>query len=303
MIRRTRPCVCFSLTVALALCLLSPALAADGDQAVATARHLHQTHADAVVWVFGVARIQLSAGNQAPPAQETEFEAIGTIIDEQGLVVCSYSALDPGSMFRGRPTNLPGGGAGSIQVRTDFKEVKVRLADGTEVPASVVLKDLDLDLAFVRIDMAAEEAEGIELTGVSLDDPAEPKVVDEVISLGRASRAYDRQPTVSLNRVVGVIRKPRPFYMAAVGLPGSPVFAADGRIVGIGVARMFQGRPAGQAILPAVDVAEIAAQAAVQPMPEQPDEQADAQTDEVGAEATVDREPVMSDTASQPSGN
>ena len=41
-------------------------------------------------------------------------------------------------------------------------QYEVRLSDGTEVPAKVVLKDVDLDLAFVQPDATSEEAEDAE---------------------------------------------------------------------------------------------------------------------------------------------
>jgi len=60
-----------------------------------------------------------------------------------GLTVISLGEIDPRSAA---------GLAAQPNLRMeepDFKEVKLRLADGTEIPARIVMKDADLDLAFV----------------------------------------------------------------------------------------------------------------------------------------------------------
>ena len=249
-----------------AILLLAPAGALAAADAVDTARRLYRTRQDSIVYALAVAKIEASAGAKTLPAQEQKIQAIGTVIDRSGLTVVSYSALDPGLALRGRKFRTASGTV-TLQAKTDFKEVRLRLSDGTEVPAKMVLTDTDLDLAFILPDADSDEAKGAEFKPVSLDASAKPDVLDEVISLGRLNKSLDRRPTVSVGRIVAVIKKPRTFYRATVGTIGGPVFGADGKIVGVTVRRMVNERPSATVILPAADVKEIAKQALARKKP------------------------------------
>ena len=82
-------------------------------------------------------------------SMDESVETVGTVIDPSGLTVLSLGALNPGAMM-----NKMMGGGGSGQERMEFgsepSDVKLRLADGKELPARIVLRDEDLDLAFLR---------------------------------------------------------------------------------------------------------------------------------------------------------
>jgi len=69
--------------------------------------------------------------------------------------VTSLAEVDPQTQFDAMRA-AGGGRAAPELVGADFKEVKLRLADGKEVPARFVLKDGDLDLAFMAPDVAAD---------------------------------------------------------------------------------------------------------------------------------------------------
>ena len=77
------------------------------------------------------------------PPQEQKLEALGTIIAEDGLTVLSLSRVDPTATLLSRMR------AGGGTVNVNYTEVLILMQDGTEVPARLVLKDSDLDLAFV----------------------------------------------------------------------------------------------------------------------------------------------------------
>ncbi len=244
------------MTAAVLVAMLTAVQAFGESDITATARKLHKTHQESVVWVMVVAKVQLSAGGRTVD-REQKAEARGTVIDPSGLTVVSYSALDPGMQMQGMRAR----GGGKIQTKTNFAEVKIHMADGTEIPAKVVLKDTVLDLAFIVPDMESEEAEGVEFTPVDLKTSIKPTILDETIALGRLGKALDRRPTVLIGRIAAVIKKPRDFYVATSTSLGGPVFSADGAPFGIVVRRMANGRPGAAVILPAEDVLETAAQA------------------------------------------
>ncbi len=222
----------------------------------ATAVDVFQKHQDSVVYVLAVAKVRVSGGGRTFPEQEAKVEAIGTVVGDAGMTVVSYASLDPAMAYRGR--NM---GGVQLDVRTNFSEVKVRLSDGTEVPARVVLTDEDLDLAFVVPDPNSDEAQGAEFVPVPLEPTADPGILDDVIALGRLDKSLDRRPTVVLGHVAALIKKPRVFYVPTVGTFGAPVFAADGKIIGLAVHRIADGSPGTRVVLPAQDIRELIPQA------------------------------------------
>ena len=106
-------------------------------------RNLLHEHANCVTWVSVTVRIELSAGGRSVPPQEQKLEALGTIIAEDGLTVLSLNKVDPTASILSR-LRSPG-----ASVNVNYTEVMLLMQDGTEVPAKLLLKDVDLDLAFV----------------------------------------------------------------------------------------------------------------------------------------------------------
>ena len=93
--------------------------------------------------------MRVSVGGREMQSMDESVETVGTVIDPSGLTVLSLGALNPGAMM-----NKMMGGGGSGQERMEFgsepSDVKLRLPDGKELPARIVLRDEDLDLAFLR---------------------------------------------------------------------------------------------------------------------------------------------------------
>ena len=110
------------------------------------------------------------------------MEAPGTIVDASGLIVTSLARIDPSAMMASMGSSFRG-------VESSLQDVKVVLGDGTEVPAQIVLKDTDLDLAFVRIDMTSKEAKGITFKPIDLADSAKVGPGDGIIGLSRADES------------------------------------------------------------------------------------------------------------------
>ncbi len=221
------------------------------------ARKLYETHQDSVVFVSAVAKMEISARGKTAN-RELKREAIGTIIDASGLTVLSYSNLDPSGAL-----------SSQFSVKAEFADVKIRLADGTEVPAKIVLKDTDLDLAFVMPDADSDEAEDVEFKPLDLGNNVQPKILDEVISLGRLGNNLSRQPVVFIGRIAAIVKKPRDFYLTTRAAMGGPLFSSDGKLIGIAVRRITNGRPSGTiVVLPAGDIQEVAAQALDKTKPE-----------------------------------
>ena len=148
-------------------------------------------------------------------------------------------------------------------VGSEFKEVKLRLADGKEVPARFVLKDADLDLAFMAPESSADTA-GREFPYVKLEEIAEGNLLGDYFYVGRAAKIQQRVPLVRTTEIIGIVERPRRLYLMTEQLAqwmGTPVFNAEGRVLGITLQHFANGQRSGLVVLPADDIAEMAKQA------------------------------------------
>ena len=222
-----------------------------------TWRKLLREHADCVTWVSVTVRVELSAGGRSMPPQEQKLEALGTIIAEDGLTVLSLNKVDPTANILSR-IRSPG-----ASVNVNYTEVMILMQDGTEVPAKLLLKDSDLDLAFVLpIEEKKNEFKDIVFSRVpkqaSEDDL--PVILDEVVSIGKLRKTLYRQSTLRRGWVNAVIEKPRTYFVIENTSPGTPVFNSMGNWLGVVVYKMVSGRPSEIVTLPAMDILEIAEQ-------------------------------------------
>jgi len=128
-----------TLTLIASLFLLN-ALAATtrADELAAKGREVFAKYQHAIVTVQTVLKVSAQSGR----SNESRRELTGTVLDPSGLTVLALSACDPTEMYR-RMSEDP-------KVEIEVSDIKLLLDDGTELPAQVVLRDKDLDLAFVR---------------------------------------------------------------------------------------------------------------------------------------------------------
>ena len=268
MIRNMATVVTRGLMLPASVLLLSAAnLPAEEPRIEEAALQLMKTYQNAIVEVTAVVEIEVSgAGRAAQRGGEQPVETTGTVIHENGMLVVAYSMINPVSLSPSMQV-AQDGLQQSIQATGLVKDVKIRMPDGREVSGRLVLKDPDLDLAFI-LPLPDEGGEDLGLAVVDLAASASPALLEQLVMLGQMPNYLNRQPSVLLTRVVSVVERPRPFYAVSdlSGL-GMPVFNRHGKVVGITVLRKG-GASGGQSggnmtpvILPAADVLEIAGQA------------------------------------------
>ena len=258
----------FVLAIILSVLLGNPSQAQDNR---AAARELVKKWQEAIVNIRVVVRMRMSMGGRELQSNDDTIEAVGTVIDPTGLTVVSLSSINPGPMM----TKLmaSGNSGQGVEVVSEPTDVRLRLADGREVPSTVALRDEDLNLAFIRPIAPPEKP----LVAINLADYAQPALLDQVVVFSRLGRVGSWAPSASLRDIGGIVVKPRTFFVLA-GDPagtGTPAFLPSGKVVGIlTVRQVANDRPstfAGMSgteglgllpvILPADDVLEIAKQA------------------------------------------
>ena len=220
-------------------------------------RELLNKHANCVTWVSVTVKLEISAGGRSLPPQEQKLEALGTIIADDGLTVLSLTKVDPTADILSRLRSRSG------SVNVNYTEVNLLMQDGTEVPAKLLLKDSDLDLAYVLpIKERKEEYKGVNFEKVPqiIKNFKTPSILDEVISMGKLRQTLYRQSTLRRGWVNAVIEKPRKYYVIENTSPGTPVFDRQGNWLGVVVFKMVGSRPSEIVTLPAADVLEIAEQ-------------------------------------------
>lgn len=243
------------------LCLLLVfAMSARADEVATASRAVLKKYQEAVVGVRVVAKVAIPGREST---QEVKVDAVGIMVDAKGLTVASLRIVEPTEVLS-RMTGR--------EIQAEVTDLKLILADRTEVAASLVLRDKDLDLAFLRPTEKLPKPAAI----VPLTDAAKPEVMDMVIALARSSRTPRLDPILTDARIAAIVDKPRLFYVGTPPLqnsgPGSAVFALDGKFIGLLLLQRTGKGETWSVIVPAADIAETAKQApaeATKPAPKE----------------------------------
>ena len=262
-----------AVVVASLACLITGARAAGvNEEERAAAREIVKKWQGAIVNVRVVLKMRVSMGGREMQSMDESVETVGTVIDPGGLTVLSLGALNPGGMMNRMMGS--GGGQERMEFGSEPSDVRLRLPDGKELPARIVLRDEDLDLAFLRPTTKPAQP----LVAINLADEGRPAMFDAVVLLSRLGRVGGWTPAASLQTIGAIIERPRTFYVigsGASGAMGTPAFTTGGKVAGLLTMRSVQaGRPGMfsmmggseslgllPVILPAADVREIAQQA------------------------------------------
>jgi len=249
----------FTLTIA-ALGLALTALHAQTPDERATARDVVKKRGEAVVMVTATVKVRANIGGQEQVADQSA-QGNATVLDPSGLTVLSLSVLQPDEVMtrqisaRMRPDT-------KVEISSEVSDIKMHMMDGREVAAKLVLRDADLDLAFIRPSLPP----GAPMVAVDAA-VARPLILDPVFMIQRTSETTAWSTAAGFGTVQLVIDKPRTYYQISISTVGgsglgAPIFDTGGKFVGIMLLRSTGSRGAGvPGVLPADDVRETARQA------------------------------------------
>lgn len=153
------------------------------------------------------------------------------------------------------------------------------LADETEIDATVVLRDKDWDMAFIRPTQKLAKS----LVSADLKSPAQPQIMDDIVIVNRLGKVANHVPAGIASKISAVVAKPRLFYVPQtedMELKGTPVFTMDKKFVGVILLRSVDTQSGGGLtamlggaeglgisliILPAAEILEASKQAVAEP--------------------------------------
>ena len=246
--------------MATALTLL--AATCHADEVADKGRDIFKTNQHAVVTVQVVLKMASSGGERSSTPSETKQDLTGTVIDPSGLTVLALSSADPAELYRRM--------SDEYKIESQIDDVKILLDDGTELPAEIVLRDKDLDLAFVR----PKTKPPAPMAAVDLSKSATVEILEPVIALNRLNRAAGRAYSAAVERIDAVIQKPRTFYIPESGASSASLARRPSRSTGtlwgyLSCARSARGRRSGRnmrenmtvILIPAQDILKGAKQA------------------------------------------
>jgi hypothetical protein len=242
--------------------------AAAADDIAEKGRTLFKKFQRTVVTVQITIKSKISMAGRGGQSNESRQDVTGTVIDPSGLAVLSLSATDPAQLVQ----NMMPEDDSRFKMETELSDIKMLLEDGTEVPADVVLRDKDLDLAFIR----PKTKLATPLEALDLTKSAKVEVLDPIIGINRLGNAAGRAYSASVERISAIVQRPRLFYVPDVNMTtstlGCPGITLEGNVVGIFVMRSIKGRSGGSSmfstqggnytgiIVPADDVLKAAKQ-------------------------------------------
>ena len=250
------------ISVMIALFSLAATSQVMADEASEKARAIYQANKSAVVSVQMVVKITWSMGGNSNQ-NESKVETTGTVISPEGLTVLALSSTDPSSISKTMGSNF--------KIDTELNSIKILLEDNTEVPAEIVIRDVELDLAFARPLTKPENP----FSYIDLTKSGEVQLLDRVVTLNRLGRVANRVYSASFEYIDAVVERPRRYYIPGNDptstSAGCPSFNMDGQIVGIFVLRAINAEAGSEGrgsnvmpiILPVVDILDGVSQVPV----------------------------------------
>jgi hypothetical protein len=244
---RTR-CISIIIAVAMIAGVMLASLPAWADDLSKTGRDIALKWHDAIIPVKAVIKLRVVVEGREVENREYEIEDVAAIIDPSGLAVLSLSSIDPGELLN----EYAAASSDKYSVSTDVTSLKMILPGDVETPSKIVLRDKDLDLAFIAPTVKPDSP----AVALDLKQIGKPEVLDPVVILSRFGKIANRELSVTLNRIQTIIRKPKTFYIPeqqTTGLrTGSAVFTAEGKLAGVLLLKRI--KPQREAFLPSNDL-------------------------------------------------
>lgn len=171
----------------------------------------------------------------ASDKNEQAENVTGILVDKSGLIIVPLLMISPNDALKQAMEGMANASAESKKMmdsfRMEIKKIVVKLPDGTELPATVVLKDAQSELAFIKTS-AALPAEY-----KPIDVPASTSVDlgDDLLCLSRMGSVSKFAPRVGGMYIAAKLTEPKQRYVLESNTDdvGLPAFTMDGQWAGV----------------------------------------------------------------------
>lgn len=218
----------------------------------AQAKKVIKDKAPAVIRVLGVIKRSASFQGKTQNIPEAKFDAVGLVINPEGMTLVSLTAI--GARI----------GQG-IELKSTYSNIRLRLTDGTEIPAKISLEDPELDVAFLKPEPVKDEKLKAKVPKsyphFKLESKSKVELLDTVISMTRLDGTLDYQPSVDVSRVQAIVKKPRNAFQCGRAPLGGAILDMEGNLVGIALRVGSLRANDANLILTVDEIAETAKQA------------------------------------------
>ena len=252
--------VCSLMVLGTVVAASIPFVRALPESEASAGRLIARHFGEAVVGVRGTVAMKVKIGDRVLPPMDKKFDVNCTVIGAGGVTVTYLSGVDQKVGFEFMRSQMNSAGGPVELVDTEFKKMWLRMADGSEIPARLLWKDAEHDLALFGPEVGA--ADGRIFTFVDLTQAAESaSVLGNYYHLSRANEAFQHVGLIRASTVIGIIERPRRLLLVSTDMfpetLGCPVFDQEGRVLGISLNKMEKGHPAGVVVVPAGDLDRI----------------------------------------------
>jgi hypothetical protein len=245
--------------------LAGPLTAQGQDDLRSAGRKMAEEKGGAIVVARIVLSMKATFGGQQNEEQEIRREITGTVVRPDGTTIIPLSEIDPSEQIR----RLSAGSGEEFAIDSQVKDLKLVVNRTEEIPATVVLRDPDLDIAILQPTAKPEKP----MTAIDLSASAEPQMLEQCFVLARLGRIANYAEAAMTGEIQAIVEKPRKFYVPSAELAsgglGTPIFNAAGKLIGVVVLRVAPGsaldsgddEPTLVTILPSADVKTLVDQA------------------------------------------
>ncbi len=238
--------------------IAAPLLRALPDAEATAGRLILRRYADAVVTIKGTVTLRVTVDDRPMPPQDNKIDVSGTVIAPRGIVVTSFSLIDPKAIFDNLRSKFTNPGLSVKLAASEVKELRIVLGDGTEIPVHLLVKDADRDIALLEPDSGAGNANRT-LTFVDLGAGTDSaQILGDYFDVSRMNEDLQHAPIVRPTTVIGIVERPHRVILVTASSYGCPVFDAQGRVLGICLRLVSNGVPGGPVVVSASDIIDVA---------------------------------------------
>lgn len=205
-----------------------------GDELAVKGRDILVQNQDAVIHLKVTIKQGVSYSGKDTEKNETSIETLGTVLRPDGLMLVSLSEIDPSSRIEAMMKMSSDEDVANFKYTSEITDAKYVLPNGKEIQAKVILRDKDLDLAFILPTAKVEKP----FSFIDLTKAVDPLVMDPIYIVSRLGKSANRTPWITDGRVMTIIQKPQKYFFVSSTMgQGNPVFTSDGKVIGITLIR------------------------------------------------------------------